>query len=87
MGLKYKLLTLIFEEDRRHLISDAQAEHAHHLPTRMLSARISFRRARSLHTSVPYAHAQHVLKICTFNAFDEHTRKKLMCMFRVRFSS
>jgi hypothetical protein len=44
-----------------------------------------------VHASVPYAHAQHALKepfqTWNFYAYDEHTRKKLMRMLRVRISS
>ncbi len=59
--------------------------------TRTLSARISYWRARSVHESVPYAHAQQVLKgpfqIWNFYAYAKHTRKELMRMLRVRISS
>ncbi len=39
-----------------------QAEHAHLFLTCTVSAHISSWRAPSVHSSVPYAHAQHVLK-------------------------
>ncbi len=61
-GLKYKLVTLNFGGTRHHLISDAYAEHAHQSLTCTLSASFSSERARSVHASVPYAHAQHALK-------------------------
>jgi len=41
LGLKYKLVTLIFGGARHHLISDAHAERAHQYLTRMLSSRTS----------------------------------------------
>ncbi len=56
----------------------------------MLSLRFSFWRARSVHPSVPYAHAQGFegpFKIWNFYAYTEHTRKKLMRMHRVHISS
>jgi hypothetical protein len=82
-GLKYKLVTLIFEGAR------------HQFLTHTLSACISSWRTRSVQApvpkAVPYAHDQHVLKgpfqIWNFYAYDEHTRKKLILMLRVRISS
>jgi hypothetical protein len=41
LGLKYKLVTLIFGGASHHLIPDAHAERAHQFLTRLLSARIS----------------------------------------------
>jgi hypothetical protein len=73
LGVKYELVTLIFGGACHHLISDAHAEREQ-----------QFLIASSLHTSVPYAYAQHILKgpfqILYFNfyAYAEQTRKKLM---------
>jgi hypothetical protein len=51
-GVKYELkITLIFGGACHHLISDAHAEREQ-----------QFLIASSLHTSVPYAYAQHILK-------------------------
>jgi hypothetical protein len=81
----------IFWGARHHLISDAHAGPAHQFLTPRFSACISSWRARSVHASVPYAHAQHALKeafqIWNFYAYAEHTHKKLMRMLRVRTSS
>jgi hypothetical protein len=62
LGLKYKLVTLKFGGAGYHLISDAYAERAHQFLVCTLSALISSWRARSVHASVPCAHAQYISK-------------------------
>ncbi len=63
----------------------------HQFQTPMLSAHISSWRASSVHASVPYAHAQRVLKEHFQNwnlyAYAEHTHKKLMHVLRISISS
>jgi hypothetical protein len=58
------------------------------VPDSYAHVRINSLRLCSVLTSVPYMHAQHVLKgplqIWNFYAYAEHTRKKLMRMLRVR---
>ncbi len=87
LGLKYKLVTLIFGGTRHHLISytctsvpDAYSQCTHQFLTPMLSARISSLRAWSAFFKGPF-------QLWKFYAYTEHTRKKLMCMLRIRISS
>jgi hypothetical protein len=93
LGLKYKLATLIFGGARHHLISDAHAEHAHQVLTRMLSARISSWPVCSGYASVPDAYAKHVLKglrsVHTLvpDAYAQCTHQFLTRMLSARISS
>jgi hypothetical protein len=58
LGLKYKLIILIFGGAKHHLISDAHAELTHQFLTRMLSASISSLGVCSAYASVPDAYPQ-----------------------------
>ncbi len=62
MGLKYKLIIIIFGGARHHLISDAHAELPHQFLMRTLSARISSLGVCLAYASVPDSYVQHVLK-------------------------
>ncbi len=86
LGLKYKLVTLIFGGARHHLISDAHAERAHVQSTHNWPV-------CSGYASVPDAYAKHVLKglrsVHTLvpDAYAQCTHQFLTRMLSARISS
>ncbi len=99
-GVKYKLVTLNLGGTRHNLISYAYAERAHQFLTCTISACISSWHVRSVHASVPDAHAQCTHQFLTrklsmhwrafpnmeFYAYAEHMHKKLMRMLKLHIS-
>ncbi len=72
-------------------VPDSYAQCTHQFLTHMLSGRINFWRACSVHAIAPYVHAEgeqnkHLKKRKT-DAHGEHARKELICMVRVHISS